>query len=283
MTNDQQKLALSRECLTSSRVPRCEQQAYFIAWQSPLGVGSLIFTTLALLILHPPFRSFLFPPRPVVRTPPATPSLDDGIEPADPFDSNGLDSDGLTEGEREELDARQFAQEFADLASSPFERDKQQVPTVDELISVVGGEGSASETELDPIGGGGDPLLADEAVPITAAGKKAKKVKKAKVKHLAKIGLPVQNITGDLSDAWERWANVLNPTPPFETNAPRRKVALHILPIIIAFLVLPSAFIFDTITFAMGFLFFGDPVLKLIAPAIDAITDVDWREAMQIR
>ncbi|KAL8286239.1 hypothetical protein RQP46_004727 [Phenoliferia psychrophenolica] len=253
------------------------------SWQDPIrtgsfcssriGVGALLFGVLAALVLHPPFRTFLFPPRPSERlsTPP-TGLPSDSFEPTDPFEPEG----GVTSGEQEELDARQFAQEFADLASAPFERDRQQVPTVQEIITEAvapeGGSGPGTDDE-------GTVADADDA-----AAKAAKKLEKKQTKVLAKHGLPIQAITGDLADAWERWANVLAPTsPPFAVHPPRVKVALHILPIALAFLVLPSAFIMHTLTFAMGFLFFADPILSRIAPAIDAMTDVDWREAIQIR
>lgn len=200
--------------------------------------------------------------------------MPDGTELPDPFES-----DELTPGEKDELEARQFAQEFADLASAPFESDRRQAPSMGEIIEAAAGpdgnlDGLGAEVEEED-----GVALGEDAVAPTAGAKDEKK----KVKRLAKYGLPIQRTLGDLADAWERWANVLSPTAPFATDPPRIKVALHILPIVLAFLILPSAFIFSTITFATGFLFFGDPVLQLIVPAIDAMVKTDWREAMQLR
>lgn len=244
-------------------------KAYFIAWTSRFGVGALLFSFLALLVLHPPSRGFLFPPRPEKTATPSVDTESGSFEPVDPFES-----DGITPGEREELDARQFAQEFADLAASPFERDRQQVPTVQEIITEAAGVNTDNGIDA-----GGE----EEATKILDDAASEAKSDKKKTKVLAKHGLPIQVITGDIADAWERWANVLDPTPPFAVHPPRIKVALHILPIILAFLVLPSAFIMHTLTFAMGFLFFADPLLQQVPVVIDAITDADWREAIQIR
>ncbi|KAL8277712.1 hypothetical protein RQP46_009834 [Phenoliferia psychrophenolica] len=248
---------------------------YFIAWSSPLGVGALLLAFIATLVLHPPARATLFPPRPPKLDAPAGP----GIPGGDPL--TPIDREGLTAGEREELEAREFAQDFADLAAAPFEHDLEQTPTVKEIVTEVVTTGVHGEPgEEGTVGGEGEAApKVEDATTATST-----KVEKKKTKVLKKHGLPIQIITGELADAWERWSNLLEPTtPPFEAHRPRAKVALHLLPIALAFLLLPVAFIVYTLTFAMGFLFFGDPILQRIPTVIDALTNVDWREALQIR
>lgn len=211
----------------------------------------------------------LFPPRPHSH-PHSTPIP--GVEPR-----NSFDPEGLTAGEREELNARAFAQELSDIAAAPFDNDGQNMPSGKQVVTTgVHGEPSEADAGKGESASPANVASADVAEPTEPA-KKKKKV-------LAKHGLPIQVVTGQLADAWERWANVLEPTsPPFESHQPRVKVALHILPVGIILLVLPAAFLIYTTTFLLGFLFFGEPILKRIPPAIDAVTNVDWREALQIR
>ena len=255
------------------RVPHTQpglplSQVYFIAWSSRFGVGGLVLATLALLVLHPPARAALFPLRPL--------SLAPGVGIPGVRLTTSLDPEGLTPGQREELDASQFTQEVADLASAPFEADDED-PTVREVLTEAATTGLHGEP-------GEEGAVEGEPVNATAEDATAKNAKKKKTKVLKKHGLPIQIITGELADAWERWANVLEPTtPPFEAHRPRVKVALHILPFVLAFLLLPAAFLMYTYTFLLGFLFFGDPILQRIPTVLDALAGGDWREATQIR
>jgi hypothetical protein len=137
---------------------------------------------------------------------------------------------------------------------------------------------AVAEAEVEEETGSAGSIISQEE-----RAKKVKKAKKAKVDHLAKHGLPIQQITGDLADSWERWSNALSPTsPPLHHNAARIKVALHILPAIISFLVFPSWFILKAISFAAGFAFFGDPAFKLLVRLLDEKA-AGWQEAIEIR
>lgn len=75
-----------------------EQQAYFLGWNSRVGIGAFLLCFLSALVLSPPFRTFAFPPRP-----PA-------LSPAAPT---------LSPSELAESEATAFADEVSQLAASP--------------------------------------------------------------------------------------------------------------------------------------------------------------------
>lgn len=149
---------------------------------------------------------------------------------------------------------------------------------------------------------GGEPTLEDvvndaiEEVDIDAeveaegestsedhkASKKEKK-KKEKTDKLAQVGLPLQQLTGDFANSWERWANALSPTvPPLHPNAARRKVALHILPLIILFGFFPWGFVSSALGFVAGVGFFGAPLITLILTLLNENFE-NWKEALELR
>lgn len=106
---------------------------------------------------------------------------------------------------------------------------------------------------------------------------------KAKLDRLAKHGLPIQRLAGDLADAWERWSNALSPTaPPMHPCAARRRLALHIAPVAAVLACMPAALILQGCSLVVGILFFTDP---LVAPAIAFLDsrNSDWRQELEIR
>lgn len=110
-----------------------------------------------------------------------------------------------------------------------------------------------------------------------------KKKKKEKTDKLAKVGLPLQQFTGDLADSWERWGNALAPTvPPLHPNAARRKVALHVLPLIILFGFFPWGFVSSALGFVAGIGFFGGPLITLLLALLDEKFE-GWKEALELR
>lgn len=243
--------------LSRADIPRV--QAYFIAWQSPFGAVSFLFLILALLILYPSVRTFLFPPLPTPR--PSQVLVDK--PPRDPT---------LTSAEQDEVDARVFAEGMAQLAGAGQMSGGD--PTLEDVVNEA-----VEEAEID--------VEVDEEEGASASEEKKKrkkeKKKKDKVDHLAKVGLPIQLLTSDFADSWERWGNALSPTsPPLHPNAARMKVALHVLPCILAFGLLPSWFICKALSFLAGLAFFGDPGFSLLLALLDQKFE-GWKEAIELR
>lgn len=114
------------------------------------------------------------------------------------------------------------------------------------------------------------------------ASKKEKK-KKEKTDKLAKVGLPLQQLTGDFADSWERWGNALSPTvPPLHPNAARRKVALHVLPLIVLFGFFPWGFVSSALGFVAGLGIFGTPLITLLLALLDEKFE-GWKDALELR
>lgn len=63
-------------------------------------------------------------------------------------------------------------------------------------------------------------------------------------------------------DVYERFANALNPTPPFPVLRPRLILASCLSPLLFTFLLLSSHLMIKTLGFLVGFAIFGDPVIR---------------------
>ncbi|ORY88395.1 hypothetical protein BCR35DRAFT_301509 [Leucosporidium creatinivorum] len=236
--------------------------AYFFAWSSPFGVTAFLFTILALLILYPSFRTALFPPLPTPR--PSRVLVDK--PPRDPTLSNA---------EQDERDAVVFAEGMAQLAatSSGAGHMSGGEPSMEDVVHEAI-EDAEVEAEVEAEG--------ESTSEDHKASKKDKK-KKEKTDKLAKVGLPLQQFTGDFADSWERWGNALSPTsPPLHPNAARRKVALHVLPLILLFGFFPWGFVSSALGFVAGVGFFGGPLITLFLALLDEKFE-GWKEALELR
>lgn len=63
-------------------------------------------------------------------------------------------------------------------------------------------------------------------------------------------------------DVYERFANALNPTPPFPVLQPRLILASCLSPLLFTFLFLSSHMMIKSLGFLVGFVIFGDPVIQ---------------------
>ena len=63
-------------------------------------------------------------------------------------------------------------------------------------------------------------------------------------------------------DLYERFANALNPTPPFPVLKPRLTLASCMAPLLFSFFFLTSHVIVKAAGFMIGFAIFGDPAIR---------------------
>lgn len=63
-------------------------------------------------------------------------------------------------------------------------------------------------------------------------------------------------------DVYERFANALNPTPPFPVLRPRLILASCLSPLLFTFLLFLSHTIIKSLGLLVGFVTFGDPVIQ---------------------
>ncbi|KAH9949403.1 hypothetical protein B0H21DRAFT_804474 [Amylocystis lapponica] len=251
--------------------------AYFLAWYSNT-LGALFSITLLALILHPPSRSYLFPPAPLAAVSASTGNLQK--PPAGTLASKDSLS-GAPEthsGEAVEQEASNFVTGFASVAvgtatgqgSAPTQRDDDEdgenavdssVPDPTHIVQRT--------TDAKDVSSGGRTDGAHDATkkPVeTAIWEKAR---------------PFMRIVADTADGWERVANVLSPTPPF-SHGPRLKLAMLVVPVLLASLAIPTALFVKGIAFAAGFGFFGQP---LITHGAHRLTQriPNWRELLELR
>jgi hypothetical protein len=73
---------------------------------------------------------------------------------------------------------------------------------------------------------------------------------------------PIMHGLADVTDTWERFANMLDPTPPFPTNKYHLRLAAVVGPLVIVSLLVSSYMFMKGVTFGVGFGFFGDPVIQ---------------------
>ena len=93
---------------------------------------------------------------------------------------------------------------------------------------------------------------------------------------------PVMHAMADFVDTWERFGNALSPTAPFPRRRPRLTIAAALLPMLIGSYFTTSYMLLKSIGFAVGFGFFGDPV---IMPAIAYLNKnyPDWPKQLELR
>lgn len=73
---------------------------------------------------------------------------------------------------------------------------------------------------------------------------------------------PIMHVVGDIADTWERFANVLSPTPPFPSDPARLRLAGVFVPLLAVSLVTTAYLYTKGVSFGIGFGFFGDPVIQ---------------------
>lgn len=180
---------------------------------------------------------------------------------------------GLTTEEARELEAEEFADELgAAAAASSASRDPNLEDVLSESIEPEGDAGSGTIPKV----------TASEKSPIAPAQTDNK---------FAKHGLPIQRLTGDLADAWERWSNALSSSPSspsfcsasFSPSQARIRLALYLLPIIIVMLVFSSEFLVNALSFILGVAFFGDPLLEMGWKLMDRFAGPTWTEELEVR
>lgn len=131
------------------------------------------------------------------------------------------------------------------------------------------------------------------AVAIGASGARAKATGGSTVVKHDKTKAPVENAMwaqmrpfmhglADVTDTWERFANALSPTPPFPKDLYRLRLASLVVPLLAGSFFISSYMVVKSITFGIGFGFFGDPV---ITPGLKYLNShfPNWQKLLELR
>ncbi|KAK4186270.1 hypothetical protein QBC35DRAFT_533470 [Podospora australis] len=233
--------------------------AYFLAWLLDL-LMPLLISVLIALIAVPKFRAILFPPAPTSLVDPKT----GGIQKPKAGVLGSHDSaTGAPEnhkGEAVEQEASNFVSGIATVAVSGAvgqhaagdQRSAEQSTT--EMHKAIGNKPGTKHDKTE--------------VPMQTA-------------MWSKMQ-PIMHTMGDVVDTWERFANALDPTPPFPREVHRLRLVALVLPLLGMSLFVTSYVFVKGLTFGVGLGFFGDP---LITPALDWLnrTIPDWKKLLELR
>ncbi|KKY37499.1 hypothetical protein UCDDA912_g02489 [Diaporthe ampelina] len=248
--------------------------AYFTAWLLDL-IVPLLSLTLILLIAYPRARRILFPPAPLA----LVDTKSGGLQKPSAGVLGSQDSvTGAPEkhrGEAVEQEASNFVSGITSVA----------------LSSAAGKHpGDAAEDE-GPGDSAPDPSAvavgATEARSVSAGAKPEAGPKHDKTKEPMEAAVwtkmkPIMHALADVGDTWERFGNALSPTAPFPRNSYRIRLAVAASPLLFLSLFLSSYMFTKFVTFAVGFAFFGDPVIKPGLQLLDRKFP-NWQKLLELR
>ncbi|CAN9101033.1 unnamed protein product [Alternaria alternata] len=226
--------------------------AYFAAWFLDM-IMPLIAVTLVTLIVYPPARDTMFPPAPI-----ALVSSKGGVQKPKSGTLGSTDSaTGAPEnhkGEAVEQEASNFVNGFATIALSSATGKHPQGEPPD--------EDSPDSSVPDPTR---IAISAADAKDQAAGVKSDKHHDKTKVPMETAMWTkmrPIMHGIADVTDTWERFANMLEPTSPFPKDKFHLRLAAVVAPLVLVSLFVTSYMFMKGVTFSVGFGFFGDPVIQ---------------------
>ncbi|KAH9871818.1 hypothetical protein J1614_006075, partial [Plenodomus biglobosus] len=245
---------------------------YFLAWYLDL-IMPAISLVLITLIVYPESRGVMFPPAPI-----ALVSSKGGVQKPKSGTLGSTDSaTGAPEnhkGEAVEQEASNFVNGFASIAlSSATGKHPQGEPP----------EGDSHDDKVpDPtriaIGAADAKDKASGAIP----GKEHDKTKVPMETAMWTKMRPIMHGLADVTDTWERFANMLEPTPPFPKNKYHFRLAGVIAPLFLISLFVTSYMFMKGVMFAVGFGFFGDPIISRGLALLNGKFP-NWQKLLELR
>ncbi|KAM0094680.1 hypothetical protein ACP6JD_001950 [Aspergillus fumigatus] len=234
-------------------------QGYFIAWLLDVVIFTLSGLLIA-LILCPPLRRALFPG--------ASPASTD-LENSTPGDPRTQDSIiGTSErhkGEAAELEAQNLVNNVATIAmTSATGKYGQAVPEDAEEVA----EPESLADVVDAAEGLDESVTAESQKPMK--------------RKVANATDEIMRTMNDITDTYEKFCNLLSPTPPFITYAPRLRLAGIMATVCLLSLVVSSNFIIKATAFTLGLGFFGGPIINYSIEYLNRKIP-NWREHLDLQ
>ncbi len=251
--------------------------AYFLAWLLDL-IIPLISLTLITLIAYPPSRGILFPPAPLA----LVSATKGGVQKPKAGVLGSTDSaTGAPEnfkGEAVEAEAHNFVNSITSVA----------------LASATGKNPQSDPPHTAENGGGPSARIPDPTAMMAEAGDarvsahggapgaKSDKTKVPMENAMWNKMRPVMHGIADTADTWERFANALEPTPPFPRDVYRLRLAAVLVPLFAISIFITSYMFMKGLTFGVGFGFFGDPI---IMPGLRWLNTnyPNWQKLLELR
>ncbi|KAL5357132.1 hypothetical protein BJX96DRAFT_181237 [Aspergillus floccosus] len=205
-----------------------------MAWL--LDALTFLFTvTPAVLILVPSLQPFLFP-----------------ADPASELDSTGANEspcrhDSLTgaseshKGEAAEREAQNLVWDIAEVA-------------LDSARTEVDDQGTLEEAAQSPRG---KKIVARERLAV-----QQDETTQPMMEKVSKALVQAIRIISDITETYERFCNLLSPTPPFHLVNARLRLGSILVLWALCSLFIPSYWLIKSTTFLLGLVFFGDPLFQ---------------------
>ena len=249
---------------------------YFVAWLVDYLVP-LFSLVVVVLLVYPPSREIMFPPAPLA----LVSASKGGVQKPKAGVLGSTDSaTGAPEnfkGEAVEAEAHNFVNSITSvaLASASGKNPQSEPPHTSD-------EKGASAKVPDPtalaVG------VSDARVNAAGgnAGVTADKTKVPMENAMWNKMRPVMHGIADFADTWERFGNALSPTAPFPRDVYRLRLAAVVVPILAISIFVTSYMFVKSITFGVGFGFFGDPIMQ---PGLDWLnrTFPNWQKLLELR
>lgn len=249
---------------------------YFLAWLLNFLVPVML-TTVIVLIAVPQSRAILFPPAPLA----LVNSKTGGVQSPK---AGVLGSHDSATGAPEKYKGQAVEQEASNLVSS--------------VASVALSSAAGRHDPAEPDEGKGESKALDKQAPdpttlatsladasASASGAQPEK-SQDKTKQPMEDAIwakmrPAMHVVGDISDTWERFANALSPTPPFNQNK-RLQLAGIFAPMLLLSLFIKAQWVVRSSSLLTGFIFFSDPLqqrgIKYLNEKIP-----DWPKYLELR
>ncbi|KAF2204791.1 hypothetical protein GQ43DRAFT_437575 [Delitschia confertaspora ATCC 74209] len=214
--------------------------AYFVAWAFDLLVP-LVSITLITLIVYPASRPVLFPPAPMALVDKSSGGVQKPIAGTLGSKDSATGAPENHKGEAVEAEASNFVNGLSSIAfSSATGKHPQGEPDSDEA--------SPQEGKVNALGRTPPNKTDKTRIPVETV-------------MWQKVG-PVMHAIADITDAWERFANALSPTSPFDRNFSQWRLVSLVAPMLLLSTFVTSYMFVKGVTFGIGFGFFGDPILQ---------------------
>jgi len=249
---------------------------YFLAWILNLIVPAFL-TTIIVLITVPKSRHILFPPVPIALVDPKT----GGVQtPKAGVLGSTCSATGASEnykGEAVEQEASNLVASVASVAVSSAAGRNDKLDPDDE----AGESKKLDKHAPDPTGMAMKMADASSAASGAQPDTQHDKTKKPMEDAVWGKMRPAMHVVGDIADGWERFANALSPTPPFDQNK-RLQLAAIFAPMLLISLFVKAVWVVKGTYILSGLVFFTDPLqqrgIKLLNEKIP-----DWPKYLEIR
>ncbi|KAK1144456.1 hypothetical protein N8T08_005328 [Aspergillus melleus] len=238
---------------------------YFLAWIVDL-LALVSLGTLIALIMFPGLRPLMFPPVPTSQVDPNTGDVRSTGEPGSRDSITGAPE--KYKGEAAEQEANNFVNSIANVA----------------IESATGKYGQAvKEDTTEPAP---EPEIIDAGMVAPDAqgetGPTEDKTKQPMKKKVGKATDQIMRVISDVTDVYERFANVLSPTPPFYAISTRLKIVGILFGLAVVASLTSSYLIVKGAGFVVGLAFFGEPVFQRTMDYLN--TNIpDWKKYLDLQ